>query len=99
MAGISVHAPRVLASGGVESSQVAHDEQPVSPVPPDVGRSPGGPWSIPDQLSRANMSRAAAQVAFVGSSAAEPRMCCSMPFVTVEFPSWATGVCVAELGE
>ncbi len=45
------------------------------------------------------MSRAAAQVAFVGSSAAEPRMRCSMPFVTVEFPSWATGVCVAELGE
>jgi len=30
MAGISVHAHRVLASGGVESSQVVHDEQPVS---------------------------------------------------------------------
>ncbi len=45
------------------------------------------------------MSRAVVQVAFVGSSAAEPRMRCSMPFVTDEFPSWATGVCVAELGE
>jgi len=30
MAGISVHAPRVLASGEGESSQVMHDEQPVS---------------------------------------------------------------------
>ncbi len=32
------------------------------------------------------MSRAVVQVALVGSSAAEPRMRCSMPFVTVEFP-------------
>ncbi len=79
MAGVSVHAPGVLASGGVESSQVVHDEQPVSLSRPMWGRSPGGPWSIPDQLSRAHMSRAVVQVALVGSSAAEPRMRCSMP--------------------
>jgi len=49
MAGISVHAPGVLASGGVESSQVVHDEQPVSlsrPMGAVTGRSLVDPRSV-----------------------------------------------------
>ena len=78
MAGISVHAPRVLASGEVESSQVVHDEQPVSLSRP-CGAVTGRSLVDPSSAEQGYMSRAVVQVALIGSSTAKPRMRCSMP--------------------